>query len=65
MPRDRANWDDHTTPVLLELVAKQKELCHWGDKGPTTIDWTNICRSFNESTNLTTSRGRTLIGAMV
>ena len=52
MPRDRANWDDHTTPVLLELVAKQKELCHWGDKGPTTIGWTNIYRSFNESTKL-------------
>jgi len=52
MSHDRANWDDHTTSVLLDLVGKQKELCHWSDKGPTSIGWTNVHRSFNEYTKL-------------
>ncbi|KAG2545141.1 hypothetical protein PVAP13_9KG411518, partial [Panicum virgatum] len=37
---------------MLDLVAKQKQLCHWGEKGPTSIGWTNIYRSFNDSTKL-------------
>ena len=52
MSRDRANWDDRKLSLMLDLVAKQKELCHWGDKGPTSIGWTNIYRSFNDSTKL-------------
>jgi len=52
MSRDRANWDDRKLSLMLDLVAKQKELCHWGEKGPTSIGWTNIYRSFNDSTKL-------------
>ena len=52
MSRDHANWDDCTTSMLLDLVAKHKELRHWADKGHTTFGWTNISRSFNESTKL-------------
>ncbi|KAF8666528.1 hypothetical protein HU200_053645 [Digitaria exilis] len=52
MSHDRANWDEQTTSVFLDIVAKQKELCHWANKCPTSIGWTNIWRSFNEITNL-------------
>ncbi|KAG2616513.1 hypothetical protein PVAP13_3NG216885 [Panicum virgatum] len=52
MSRDRANWDDRKLSLMLDLVAKQKELCHWGEKCPTSIGWTNIYRSFNDSTKL-------------
>ena len=52
MSRDCAKWDDCKLSLMLDLVAKQKELCHWGDKGPTSIGWTNIYRSFNDSTKL-------------
>ncbi|KAL6657847.1 hypothetical protein ACP70R_005627 [Stipagrostis hirtigluma subsp. patula] len=52
MSRDRANWDERTTSLFLELVVKQKELCHWSDKYPTSIGWTNIHRSFNDATKL-------------
>ena len=38
--------------MLLDLVGKQKELCHWSNKGPTSIGWTNVHRSFNEYTKL-------------
>ena len=52
MSRDRANWDDRKLSLMLDLVAKLKELCHWADKGPTSIGWTTIYRSFNDSTKL-------------
>ncbi|KAF8670871.1 hypothetical protein HU200_050136 [Digitaria exilis] len=52
MSRDRANWDEQTTSVFLDIMAKQKELCHWANKCPTSIGWTNIWHSFNEITNL-------------
>ncbi|RLN24062.1 hypothetical protein C2845_PM07G14680 [Panicum miliaceum] len=52
MSPDRANWDHSTISLLVELVSKQKDLCHWADKGPTTIGWTNVSRAFNETTQL-------------
>ncbi|CAO2201908.1 unnamed protein product [Urochloa humidicola] len=51
MPLSRAHWDERTLSVYLDLVAKQKELCNWGDKGPTSTGWTNIYHAFNEATN--------------
>ena len=52
MSRDRAKWDDRKLSLMLDLVAKLKELCHWADKGPTSIGWTTIYRPFNDSTKL-------------
>ncbi|KAG2552895.1 hypothetical protein PVAP13_9KG488200 [Panicum virgatum] len=48
MSRDHAKWDDRKLSLMLDLVAKLKELCHWADKGPTSIGWTTIYRPFNE-----------------
>ena len=48
MSRDRAKWDDRKLSLMLDLVAKLKELCHWADKGPTSIGRTTIYHPFNE-----------------
>jgi hypothetical protein len=39
-------------PCFLDLVTKQKDLCHWANDTPTSIGWTNVERAFNETTKL-------------
>ena len=52
MSQDRTCWDDRTTSLLLDLIIKQRDLCHWNSTGPTSLGWTNVVREFNEVTRL-------------
>ena len=47
MSQERACWDDRTSSLLLDLIIKQKDLCHWNSTGPTSLGWTNVVRDFN------------------
>ena len=52
MSQERATWDDRTCSLLLDLINKQKDLCHWNATSPTSLGWTNVVRGFNEVTRL-------------
>jgi len=52
MSQERASWDDRTCSLLLDLIIKQKDLCHWNATSPTSLGWTNVVRGFNEVTRL-------------
>jgi hypothetical protein len=47
MSTPRATWDDQTCALLLDLVEKQKELCHWARNSPSSIGWANITCELN------------------
>ena len=48
MSQERASWDDKTYSLLLDLINKQKDLCHWNTTSPTSLGWTIVIRGFNE-----------------
>ena len=48
MSQECASWDDRTCSLLLDLIIKQKDLCHWNATSPTSLGWTNIVHGFNE-----------------
>jgi hypothetical protein len=50
MSKHRASWDDPTCGFLLDLVQKQKDICHWSRNTPSSIGWANITREFNAAT---------------
>ena len=52
MSQEHASWDDRTCSLLLDLINKQKDLCHWNATSPTSLGWTNVVRGFNEATRL-------------
>ena len=52
MRQERASWDDRTCSLLLDLIIKQKDLCHWNATSPASLGWTNVVRGFNEVTKL-------------
>ena len=52
MSTERANWDDRTCVLFLDLINQQKTLCHWGSNSPTSIGWTNILHAFENATRL-------------
>jgi hypothetical protein len=49
MKGDRANWDDSTISLFLDLVIQQKNLYHWNDKTLTSLGWANVHRAFNKA----------------
>lgn len=44
-------WDAESLAQLLEVVAQQKQLCYWADRGPSALGWVNIYRYFKENNN--------------
>lgn len=52
MSTPQATWDDQTCAMLLDLVEKQKELCHWAHNTPSSLGWANITRELNANTRL-------------
>jgi len=44
-------WDAESLAQLLEVVAQQKQLCYWADRGPSVLGWVNIYRYFKENNN--------------
>ena len=52
MSQEHASWDDRTCSLLLDLINKQKHLCHWNATSPTSLGWTNVIRGFNKITRL-------------
>jgi len=52
MSTDRANWDEATLRIFLELVIDQKNLLHWSQRGLTTVGWNNLYPQFENRTKL-------------
>ena len=46
MKRKRANWDNETTKILLELCIEEKDKNNFTNQGPTTEGWTNVVGNF-------------------
>lgn len=53
MPK-KASYDDPTCALFLDIIRKQKDICHWNHKthSPSSIGWSNVVSEFNEATNL-------------
>lgn len=50
MDRGRANWDDNTTKIFLDLCIAEKEKLNYNSKGLTKIGWHNLYHNFKEQT---------------
>jgi len=42
MEGKRANWDNETTKILLELCIEEKDKNNFTNQGPTNEGWTNV-----------------------
>lgn len=51
MCKQMKQWDAESLAQLLDVVAQQKNLCYWADRGPSALGWVNIYRYFKENNN--------------
>ncbi|WVZ75374.1 LOW QUALITY PROTEIN: hypothetical protein U9M48_023430, partial [Paspalum notatum var. saurae] len=51
LQRQMKQWDAESLAQLLDVVAQQKKLCYWADRGPSALGWVNIYRYFKENNN--------------
>ncbi|ONL96635.1 hypothetical protein ZEAMMB73_Zm00001d028652 [Zea mays] len=52
MSPNRANWDEATTKIFLDLCIVEKNLTNWNSLGLTKQGWQHVYRSFKEQTGL-------------
>uniref|UniRef100_K3YYX3 Myb/SANT-like domain-containing protein n=1 Tax=Setaria italica TaxID=4555 RepID=K3YYX3_SETIT len=52
MASNRANWDESTTKILLDLCIAEKNQFNWSNKCLTKLGWKHVYRSSNQQTGM-------------
>nr|TKW06281.1 hypothetical protein SEVIR_7G232650v2 [Setaria viridis] len=52
MACNRANWDEATTKILLDLCIVEKNQFNWSNMCLTKLGWQHVYRSFKQQTGL-------------